>query len=229
MNNFYKFPTTPYLVEPEGLDIRTDKVLSEDECEIFLSHRLIVEEKIDGANLGISFDCKGNLKLQNRGGWLNRPYTGQWKPIEQWIYPRLNCIFDSLLDRYILFGEWCYMKHSVFYDRLPDYFIGFDVFDKEKELFLSCERRNRFLRKMEIAVVPKIDEGIFSLDELRVLMKQSHYGTAPSEGIYLRWDEEFFLAQRAKLVCTTFKIGIDTHWSKKEVCKNRVIGTYTEK
>jgi hypothetical protein len=32
--------------------------------------------------------------------------------------------------RHILFGEWCRAQHSVFYSRLPDYFLAFDIWDR---------------------------------------------------------------------------------------------------
>ena len=31
--------------------------------------------------------------------------------------------------RHILFGEWLRARHSVFYNRLPDYFLAFDIYD----------------------------------------------------------------------------------------------------
>ena len=56
MNSFFKFPSTPHLAVLENSNIRDDKVLSKEERELFLQHNVYVEEKIDGANLGISFD-----------------------------------------------------------------------------------------------------------------------------------------------------------------------------
>ncbi len=52
--DFFKFPSTPHLATLPGVDIRGDKVLSGSERDEFLRHDLIVEEKADGANLGIS-------------------------------------------------------------------------------------------------------------------------------------------------------------------------------
>ncbi|MDD3918234.1 MAG: hypothetical protein PHX00_13850 [Synergistaceae bacterium] len=71
MNDFFKFPSTPHLAVLLGVDVRGDKVMSEKERDEFLRHEITVEEKIDGANLGISFDGGGNLWLQNRGASFN--------------------------------------------------------------------------------------------------------------------------------------------------------------
>ena len=36
----------------------------------FLRYELVVEEKVDGANLGISFDENGTIRVQNRGEYF---------------------------------------------------------------------------------------------------------------------------------------------------------------
>ena len=80
-DNFFKFPSTPHLAALPDVDIRGDKVFSESERHEFLKHHLVVEEKIDGANLGISFDSEGNIRTQNRGAYLYPPRLGQWKKL----------------------------------------------------------------------------------------------------------------------------------------------------
>ena len=89
------------------MDIRGDKVLSESERSAFLQHDLVIEEKIDGANLGISFDSWGNIQAQNRGAYLQLPRAGQWKKLDNWLAQRTDTLFEHLLDQFILFGEWC--------------------------------------------------------------------------------------------------------------------------
>jgi len=41
--------------------------MTEFERNEFLQHDLDIEEKIDGANLGKSFDFDGNIRVQKRG------------------------------------------------------------------------------------------------------------------------------------------------------------------
>ena len=74
-DSFFKFPSTPHLAALPDVDIREDKVLSESERFDFLRHSLVVEEKVDGANLGISFDSEGNIRAQNRGAYLYPPLS----------------------------------------------------------------------------------------------------------------------------------------------------------
>lgn len=222
-DDFFKFPSTPHLALPDDLAIRGEKLLSESERDAFLRRELVVEEKVDGANLGISFDVDGNIRTQNRGAYLPLPKSGQWKKLGEWLVPKTNSLFDHLTDRYILFGEWCYARHSVPYDRLPDWFLGFDIYDKRASGFLSCNRRDEFFEKMSIAQVPSIARGYFTLPDIRKILSQSKFGSQPAEGLYLRVDQGEQLVQRAKLVRPAFIQSGGQHWSRSETVPNQLL------
>ena len=221
-NDFFKFPSTPHLTLLGGTEVRNDKVMSESERNEFLRHELVVEEKVDGANLGISFDHEGNIRAQNRGTYLHFPCSGQWKKLSEWLHPRTDELFEQLTDKYILFGEWCYAQHSVIYDRLPDWFLGFDVFDKDTAKFFSCSRRNDVFDALEISQVPMMERGHFTLSELESLLSQSQLSDNPAEGLYLRFDQFDWLEQRAKLVRPAFIQSIEQHWTRSGIKANRL-------
>ena len=218
--DFFKFPSTPHLATLGDIEIRGDKVMLEPERNHFLQHGLTVEEKVDGANLGISFDAKGNIRAQNRGAYLHIPSSGQWKKLGEWLASRNDILFENLADRYILFGEWCYAQHSVFYDRLPDWYLGFDIYDKQAGRFLSSIRRDEFFGKMKIISVPKIAHGCFTLADLRNLLSQSKLCSQPAEGLYLRFDRDDWLVLRAKLVRPAFIQSMEQHWSHSIIKPN---------
>jgi ATP-dependent RNA circularization protein (DNA/RNA ligase family) len=222
-DDFFKFPSTPHLATLAGVDIRDDKVLSESERDEFLQKCLVVEEKVDGANLGIAFDSQGNIRAQNRGAYLHLPGSGQWKKLHDWLTPRTDVLFDHLFDHFILFGEWCYARHSVFYNRLPDWFLGFDIYDKRFGRFLSSEHRDAFLREMCIAQVPVLARGHFSYPEIQKFLSTSKFGDQTVEGIYLRFDQDDWLVQRAKLVRPAFIQAVEQHWSRSAIRPNRLM------
>lgn len=222
MNDFFKFPSTKHILLPEEERTRLDKVLSMDEVAELLSHEVVIEEKVDGANLGISFDGDGKICLQNRGNWLEYPLSGQWKKLDEWIKKKQNTLFDFLLDQYILFGEWCYATHSIYYNKLPDYFIGFDIFDKTNQKFLSVSRRNKLLDSMGISIVCQLFAGKIQRDQLSNFFVKSCYGSGLCEGIYIRLDEDGWLKKRAKLVRYEFKQSIEEHWQKKGLKVNSI-------
>lgn len=220
--DFFKFPATPHLAIIGGDPVRDDKVLTNEEREEFLQNQLVVEEKVDGANLGISFDSSGNIRAQNRGSYLQSPYRGQWKKLSEWLEPKMEPLFEGLSDRYILFAEWCYAQHSIFYDRLPDWLLGFDILDINSRKFLSISKRNRIFSDLGISQVPRIGRGHFSLSELKNLMSQSRLRDNTPEGLYLRFDKGDWLEQRAKLVRPEFLQSLEKHWSRRNMRANRL-------
>lgn len=220
--DFLKFPSTPHLATLSDIEIREDKILTESERNEILRHELTVEEKVDGANLGISFDVDGNIRIQNRGSYLNLPGSGQWKKLGEWLALHADTIFEHLSDRYILFGEWCYAQHSIFYDRLPDWFLAFDVYSRDSHRFLSSKRRDWLIEKMHISKVPSIAHGKFNYQELKNLLSQSKLANQPAEGIYVRYDQGDWLLQRAKLVRATFVQQTEQHWSNFAIRPNRI-------
>lgn len=223
MSEYFKFPSTKHVMLPRDENKRRDKAMPPDELAEMLSHEVVIEEKIDGANLGISFDENGKMLLQNRGDWVLYPLSGQWKKLGEWVTKRQDHLFDVLLDKYILFGEWCYATHSVYYDKLPDYFIGFDIYDKENLEFFSVERRNVFLEEMKIPIVHQCAKGQYSLKDLDSFWSKSYYGDSLCEGIYIRWDEGDWLKRRAKLVRYEFKQNIIEHWTRRKLKVNKIL------
>ncbi len=222
-DDFVKFPSTPHLAVLSGVEIRGDKVLTEPERNAFLMHELLVEEKVDGANLGISFDSEGNIRIQNRGGYLHLPGSGQWKKLGDWLAVRMDSLFENLADRYILFGEWCYAQHLIYYERLPDWFLGYDIYDKLSGRFLSSNRRNHLCGKIHINRVPVIARGRFLLPELLKLLVRSQLTDQSAEGLYLRYDQNKWLVQRAKLVRPEFIRSVEKHWSRTAIRPNRLL------
>jgi atypical dual specificity phosphatase len=59
--------------------------------------------------------------------------TTQWRQLDSWAEKHAWSLHQLLGDRrYILYGEWCYAKHSIHYARLPDLFLAFDIYDKSQ-------------------------------------------------------------------------------------------------
>ena len=226
--SFLKFPSTPYLVAPKAPISRQDKILSEKDAEVFFLKNVTVEEKIDGANLGISFTSNGLIQLQNRGNIILEPYSGQWAILSKWLKYNTDRLFDILLDKYILFGEWCYFSHSIIYNALPNWFIAFDVFDKTNNIFLPVTKRNHIVNQIGLPLVPLIYYGHIEKDMLYNFITKSAFGNDLIEGLYFRVDSPNQLLYRAKYVRNDFSQAIKTHWSKMHTQKNQLKYCSTE-
>lgn len=224
-SSFYKFPRTPHLFSLSTKAIRGDHVFSEVERKAFLSDEIIVEEKLDGANVGLSVTSEGAIRVQNRGAYIHQPSALQFQPLWPWLAQRTHFLTHKLDSRLLIFGEWCFAVHSVRYNRLPDWFIGFDVYDARTQRFWSSERRNGLLNELSIDAAPEILRGRFDVEQLqRLLMStKSAYGDSAVEGLYLRRDSDGWLDRRAKIVRPDFIQGIEQHWSDRPIEKNLIV------
>ena len=123
----------------------------------------MVEEKLDGANCAVSFDAAGQLQLQSRGHWLQVDRSGgrerQFNAFKQWARAHEAAMLSVLEDRYVMYGEWLYAKHSVYYDALAHWFCEFDVFDRASQQFLDTHARHALLRPLPVVSVPVLFAG----------------------------------------------------------------------
>jgi ATP-dependent RNA circularization protein (DNA/RNA ligase family) len=226
MTAFFRFPHTPHIAWLGDGQPRGDKVLAPEEVRELLSHEVLVEEKVDGANLGFSVDEHGTLRAQNRGTYLSlQSGHGQWKPLRRWLAPRADALAEALFPDLMLFGEWCYAVHHVRYTRLPDWFLAFDVYDRARGEFWSADRRNELVSTLRLTAVPELASSRFDVAELRALLGSSRLTDGPAEGLYVRRDAKGQLVSRAKLVRREFVQAIDEHWSKKALETNALAGS----
>lgn len=222
MDSFIRFPHTPHLAWLSSGELRQDKLLSGSEVSELLSGEVVVEEKVDGANLGLSVE-DGVLLAQNRGQYLDLQHPrGQWKPLKRWLDLHRFALIDTLGPDLILFGEWCYAVHSVRYTQLPDWFLAFDVYDRSVEAFWSTERRNALCGRLGIEVVPELGRGVFTPLELEGMLGRSRLTEGPAEGLYVRREQGGQLETRAKLVAPDFVQAIEEHWSSRPLEPNQL-------
>ena len=231
-DDFVKYPRTPHLFGSKGTD--DDKHLGEAESVEFIADEsLIVEEKIDGTNVGIHFTTAGQMVLQCRGHLITQGMHPQYDLFKQWTAVKRGVIEDQLEDRYILFGEWVYARHSVHYRQLPHYFFEFDIYDKDQEVFLKLEHRLTLLRETGIETVPVLHRGAIGKDELQELIGPSLFGSEFQnpvtrrtdnlmEGLYLRTEAAGYVTGRAKFVRPEFveKVKQSTHWQHQAMVPN---------
>lgn len=222
MTEFARFPSTPYLVRPPGVDVRDDKVFTASERDEFLAQPLHVEEKIDGQNLGISHGDDG-LRFQARGSYV-QPGGRHFRGLATWVAPRQQRLANGLNDDLVIFGEWCAVKHSVYYDSLPDWFLVFDVYERTTGLYWEPDMRDAFAEDLGLCTVPFLGVGHFDLSDLANLMSQSRVGHEQMEGVVARTvttDDQ----RRAKIVRPDFVQQIDQHWMSDQHTMNRLTTT----
>lgn len=188
-----KYPRTPHI---EGSRLQTgDEDLSQIPVSTLRGRHTVVEEKVDGANVAVSFQ-DGELMLQSRGHFLRGGAKERhYELFKVWAAERRAELYSILGERYIMYGEWLYAKHKVYYNALPDFFLEFDIFDRESGEFLDTGSRSALLRGSSVKSVPVLFEGeIASHKQLTSLITDSQY----IEGDHL-----------AELTVTAEKMGLD--------------------
>lgn len=223
--NFFRFPHTPHLAWLGEGSPRDDKVLLPNDVTGLLAGDVVVEEKLDGANIGLSLAPDGRLRVQNRGQYLVEPYAGQFTRLPGWLAEHGECLRTVLTQNLILFGEWCAARHSLDYATLPDWFLIFDVYDRCTSRFWSCSRRNELACRAGLVTVPQVLQGKMTMNALKklVVTKPSHYRKGPLEGVVIRRESTDWCEARAKLVRHDFTQAIDTHWRKRALEWNHIV------
>lgn len=201
LDQIIKYPRTQHL---EGSRLQAgDEDLSQIPFEYIKDKYIVIEEKVDGANCGFSFADDGTLLLQSRGHYLTGGYRERhFNLFKQWAASHQEEFFNVIGTRYIVYGEWLYAKHTVYYDKLPHYFLEFDVYDKIEKKFLSTKARRNLLQDLPISSVPVLASGKFKkLDDIIKYLGDSNYKTPQ---------------HRENLVQTALNLGLDSEIAKRE-------------
>jgi hypothetical protein len=203
MLTLHKYPRTPHL---EGSRLQPgDEDLHSVPFADLAGRYLVAEEKCDGANAGIRFDAAGRLWLQSRGHFLTGgPREKHFNLFKQWAHGHADALRTLLGSRYVLYGEWLYAKHTIFYDRLPHYFLEFDILDTQTGDFLSTPRRHDFLAGSPVVSVPVLRSGpAEALEELTALVGPSVFKSPD-------WRE------RLTEVCTSRGLNAEQVWKETD-------------
>jgi glucose uptake protein GlcU len=264
-----KFPRTSHLLNL-GSASRDDKILGRAGLESLLTMlltnqrqhpesavrnhiRIIVEEKVDGANMGISINSStGQIQVQNRSHYITANYHSQFAPLNKWLAEHSAELWTVLEpDRHVLYGEWLYATHSVRYDTLPGWFIAYDVFDRIAGSFLSRDQLTAMLAETSIPIVPLIaavelsaptssasvsasaqaisivDRLVTYVNGLSAFINSSNPSQNKREGVVIRICENEQVTHRCKLVRPDFICG-NERWNKSHTLECNSLAEFNE-
>lgn len=202
IGSFIAFPRTPHLGGSAGSgddDAVVDALPRLGDGQLF-----VVEEKLDGANVSVHFASEATRwqpVLQKRSGLIEAGERfAQFDVFRDFVFERLETLWELLRDRYVLFGEFLFATHAVAYDRLPDLLLAFDVFDKQTQRFLARERVEAMLSGSGLHQVPLLQRGgELTRERLLELSEQtSLFGGEKREGVYVRIEADGFVVDRYK-------------------------------
>jgi hypothetical protein len=181
------YPRIPYLW-PSDVATAGDRVVPDVERELWFHRHVVVEEKIDGANVTIWWE-DGRPRVASRGGPDAMDRGGQLGPLRAWADRRYEVLRPMLEGGAVLYAEWLWLSHTVVYEALPDYLVALDVLRPDSGL-LALPERDELCRRARLAVPPRLFSGVLrSVAALLDLIGPSGLGSQPMEGVVIRRDD----------------------------------------
>ena len=195
--------------------------LSHKEVQRLLTGYIVITEKMDGADTGI-YKRKDKFFLQKRRGNTDDSHE-QFKFFKnQWMHDNYEKI-ESLPENTVTYGELMRCVHSIYYDKLPDWFLVFDIYDLNKERYLTWIEVVMICEKVGLSTVPYIgcaDQKLSTHDLGLLVPKESKYGDT-AEGIVIK---NYKKQVRGKIVKPEFVKTVDDSddWTKLPVRYNKL-------
>lgn len=208
-----------------------DKLATDEDAKIVFERHCVIQEKIDGSNCGMAL-VDGNAVIRNRefilckGYKKDTPAKKQFASVFTWFYENRDK-FEKLariIPNTSVFGEWMVAQHGIYYDKLPSWFIAYDLYDYEQRQFVEPVEATEALKAVGFATVPTLYAGaVPNYELLEDLAKgpSPFTTTAPREGIYIKIPNETKLHNRFKMVRADFVRG--ALWSHEKLNKNKVV------
>lgn len=233
-----KYPRTLHLEGSKGIKEPDALPLSS-----IAGKHLVIEEKMDGSMVSLSFDRSGTLYIRHR----NQEATGsEFDLLKSWTASIEMDLLDMLEDRYVMYGEWLFAKHTIFYDQLPHYFLEYDVYDRRNNTWLDITNRNILLDRRHITSakillsektsVSDIAKFIGPSTYISSIVKENSLMNSPiilketdltglMEGLYIKVEEDGQVVGRYKYIRKEFLdviLNSGTHWKDRPMIINQL-------
>lgn len=208
MNAPPPYPRIPRLQGPSEGDL----LVPAADRAAWLRDPVVVEEKLDGANVAVWFDDEGRVQVSGRGGLGAMDRAGQLGRLRAWAAERTVRLDELLGSGTALYGEWLWMEHSVPYDLLPDYLMVLDLWSPTAG-FHPVDVRNAQAASSGLFTPPVVHAGpAGDLTKLSDLSRRSAFRRGPAEGVVLRREHIDGGFDRCKWVRDDFARKPDDGW-----------------
>ena len=209
---YKKYPRTFHL--PWSLSrTEDDKTLSQDAVDhMFAGKEIVVTEKLDGENATIYSD----------GYCHARSIDSQYHPSRSTVKALAATISCNLPPGWRLMGENLYARHSIEYDKLPDYFILFGIANENNQS-LSWNEIEEWAELLDLKTAPVIYRGMWDEDTIKDLWPFASRFGGQSEGYVVRTASGFPMSNFSNHVAKFVRKGhVQTkdHWMHKQVVPN---------
>ncbi|CAN5214630.1 hypothetical protein BH18ACT4_BH18ACT4_13350 [soil metagenome] len=134
------YPRVAHLAGGRGTsdDFEADRA----SIDALLAGEVVVEEKLDGANVVVWPDGH-RLQCAPRSGPGAADRARQLGPLRGWVAEHADDLRALVGEDTALYAEWLLLTHSVAYDRLPTYLVALDLWSVDGGFVLVDDRNAR--------------------------------------------------------------------------------------
>lgn len=176
------YPRVGHLVT--GRASRDDVMLAAAAVQSLVGGEVLVEEKLDGANVTLWLE-DGQVACGLRSGPGAMDRGGQLGPLRAWAAQHDEPLRRALGEYEAVYAEWLLLSHSVGYDRLPSYLVVLDLWRPNG--FATPDERNRVCAAAGLPTPPEVWRGVpGSVAEIDKRLGLSSLGPEPMEGLVVR-------------------------------------------
>lgn len=207
-NKRTKYPRTFHLPFSPGKS-SDDKSLKD--LSPFENKEVVVTVKMDGENTTLY-----------RDGFHARSIDSRHHPSRDWLARWHASIAHDIPNGWRICGENLYAQHSIVYDDLPSYFLGFSIWDEHNNA-LDWDSTLEYFDIIGIHPVDTIYRGIFNEQKIPDLVNE--FDTIKNEGFVVRLCESFNYSDFNKSVAKWVRKGhVQTtkHWMHTSVNPNNL-------
>lgn len=201
-----KYGRTYHLPVSPGV-MNDDKVIR-DLTILTAAEEVVFTEKMDGENTTIySGGC--HARSPDSGSHASR----------DWMKDYAASISPSLLENERIVGEYLYARHSVVYDNLPSYFLGFAwIVD---DIIQSWDAMLERFNGLGIQTVPVLHRGVYNNATVNGVL--SEMNLEKQEGFVVRTTCEFLEEDMATHIAKYVRLNhvqSEKHWMHAEIIRN---------
>jgi hypothetical protein len=204
-----KYPRTWHLPWSPGIH-DDDKALKDDSQ--FRGKRVIMSKKMDGENTTAYSDGHVHARSIDSRGGEDRAWVKQFL---------VNNVCFNLPDGWRVCGENMWAEHSIHYENLPSYFLGFSLWN-ERNVCLSWDETMEYFALLGVTPVEVLYDGLYddlvSFDSGRLAkIRQIERSLDPAkeEGYVIRVADSFTFSQFKSSIAKYVRAGhVQTtkHW-----------------
>ena len=193
---------------PTSPGVGSDDKIIKDLSHLKTAREVVFTEKMDGENTTILV-----------GGCHARSPDSGYHITRDWMKAYAAGISPCLTEDERIVGEYLFAKHSVAYDDLPSFFLGFAWI--VGDVIQGWDETLKRFHGLGVEPVPVLRRGQFDEPTVKSVLKG--LDLEKQEGFVVRYTSFFSEGEMANLVAKYVRarhVQSDIHWTKAEIIKN---------